>query len=99
MNDPCELKQSPTTNEKDCVSAKESQPVAEPLKRYEILDLPKPNPVAKTPVPVPVAAQSPSVATSRRLTDGQAIMILLIAILVVAAFSAGAIVAFHAMKS
>ena len=96
MSNTCELKPPTGTDEKKCVSAKESQP-AEPLKRYEILDLPKPNLVVKTPVPV--AAQSPSVATSRRLTEGQAMMILLIAILVVAAMGLGAIITIHAMRS
>lgn len=71
--------------------------MSEPLRRFEILDLPKPKPVVKAAVPTVVPANKPQ--SSNSLTERQMVIFLLIAILVVAAFGVGTIVAIHAMRA
>jgi hypothetical protein len=94
MCKPTELS-APTTNSTNDLPTKETQALCEPLRRFEILDLPQP--VTKAVVPAMVPTEKPQ--TSDNATERQMMIFLLIAILVVAAFGVGTIVAIHAMRA
>ena len=92
-----ELQPPPAANTNKNASTKETQAASEPLRRFEILDLPKPQPVIKAVAPATIPANKPQ--ASNGPTERQMMIFLLIAILVVAAFGVGTIVTIHAMRA